>query len=419
MKYLSLIFVIATTLNALSAQANNWYDRGNAGFVLACVGKKPVVLDLHENSTRQIGEIQFSSQTSVLAKALDIIGRLEARDMGRAAQYKSWALSFFDEVQWVREAAFHQTPDLGMVIIPNGCRLEQVVFQRNPSILNKTRYLIDENLWNQLDSDNQAALVVHEVIYREFMNSATKELASERIRIFNLALHTDILVNLGLPEYISLLQELHFTSYTSQNLKFTIGFESYDKGWLNIPVRFNDSGDVVEGTLAAQQTFIRKHISYTCSATELPSLGYAKLDDNGTLRKLSVQEDFDTKTCGLPFTTIQSDDGPVTISGLLWNFDENERPNYIGGRVDQARHSFKYKGTTYEVHASVLQHDSYATTYYFDSTMNLIALDLGGNACRDEKTQNIIFSRTANPASALLLSLDADGKLKSTVPACY
>ncbi|WP_374000854.1 hypothetical protein [Bdellovibrio bacteriovorus] len=419
MKLLSLFLVFAATLSSIGAQANNWYDRGNGGFILVCTGKKSAVLDLHENATRQIGEVQFSSSTAVTAKVLDLISRLEAHDKGRATQYKAWALSFFNEVQWIREASFNQTPDLGMVIIPNDCRLEQVVFQRNPSILNKTRYMVDENLWNHMDTDNQAALIMHEIIYREFMNSVTKEIASERIRIFNLVLHTNILKNLTQPEYISLIQELHFTSYTSQNLKFTIGYESNDKGWLNLPVTFNSAGNVVEGTLAAEQTFIRKHLSYTCSATEIPSLGNAKLDDNGTLRLLNIQDGFDTKICGLPFATIQGDEGTITISGTQWSFDENEQPNYISGILPQARHSFKYKGTTYEVQTSVLQKDSYSSTYYFDSAMNLIALDLGGSACRDTKTQNIIFSRAANPASALLLSLDAEGKLKSPLPACY
>ncbi|UXR65881.1 hypothetical protein EZJ49_06420 [Bdellovibrio bacteriovorus] len=419
MKLLSLILVFASTLSAACAEANNWYDRGNAGFVLACAGKKPVVLDLHENSTRQLGKIQFSSATTVTAKALDIISRLDSYDGGRAAQYKSWALSFFNEAQWIHDAAFNQTPDLGMVIIPNDCRLEQVIFQRNPSVLNKTRYMIDENLWSQLDSDNQAALIVHEIIYREFMNSVTKELASERIRIFNLVAHTNALQGLTLPEYIALLQELHFTSYISQNLKFTIGFASYDKGWLNLPLTLNADGNVIKGTLAAQQTFIRKHISYSCNTTELAALGLVKLDDNGTLRTLNVQDDFDTHLCGLPFTTIPGDDGPITISGTVWSFDENEQPLYISGVPDRAHHSFTYKGTTYEVQTSALQQEAYSATYYFDSALNLTALDLGGNACRNEKTRHVVFSRTTSPASALVLSLDTQGNLKSSIPSCY
>lgn len=419
MKRINLLLVVATVFGALCAQANNWYDRGNAGFVLACDGKKPVVLDLHENETRQLGEIQFSSQSHTQSKALDIIARLESHDKARASQYKSWALAFFNEVQWVHDAALNQTPDLGMVIIPNNCQLEQVVFQRNPSILNSKRYMINQNLWNQLDSDNQAALIVHEIIYREFMNSVTQEPASERIRVFNLVLHTNLLAGLTLPEYISLIQELHLTSYTSQNLKFAIGYESSKKGWLNIPVTLNEAGHVIEGTLAAQQMFIRKHISYNCHSTDLPALGYVQLDDNGTLRRLNVHKDFDTKLCGLPSTLITDDEGLHRISGSRWTFDEQERPDYISDQLPQSGHSLKYKGTTYIVHSSILQETPYWSSYNFDSELNLIALDLGGHPCRDEKTQNVIFYRTVNDAPSLLLSLDTAGNIQSHLPACY
>lgn len=52
-------------------------------------------------------------------------------------------------------------------VIPKGCKMQQVAIQQPPEFPGDLRYIIDENLWDKLDSNSKAALIIHEIFYNE------------------------------------------------------------------------------------------------------------------------------------------------------------------------------------------------------------------------------------------------------------
>lgn len=419
MKFLNLVLSVLISGLACSAMANNWYDRGNAGFALFCADQNPVVLDLHENSSRDVGPIQFSKASSPVEKALELVGRLEALDPARALLYRGWVLEFMSSAKFVQQAQINKTPDLGLVTIPTGCALEQVVFQRNPSILNKSRYVVNESLWTQLDADNQAALIVHEVIYREFMNSVALEFSSERIRLFNSILHANLLKNLSKSEYLTLLQELHFTTYEAHGLQFSLGYSLADGRWTNTDISMDDSGNITSGTLTTRQSFQRAHIAYSCADNSTFELGSVQLQ-NGLLRSLKVQEELLTaSSCALPFMTYGATNEPLVLSGEQWTFGPQERPVQVTTRVSgHNKIAFSYKDSSFELVPHLFKNESYTSHYTFDQNLNLVELDLGGHPCRHPSTKKILFVQKSYEATGSVL-LDEEGRLTSSLPLCF
>lgn len=52
-------------------------------------------------------------------------------------------------------------------VFPRGCKIEQIAIQKEPAFPEDKRFTVSKDLWDLLDEDNKAGLVLHEIIYRE------------------------------------------------------------------------------------------------------------------------------------------------------------------------------------------------------------------------------------------------------------
>lgn len=86
----------------------------------------------------------------------------------RVAQYLKW-LSEFESETLFASGEIPVIPDTGSVILPKGCELKPIAFQRREAELfpGVKRYTINQDLWGFLDEVQKAGLVMHELIYRE------------------------------------------------------------------------------------------------------------------------------------------------------------------------------------------------------------------------------------------------------------
>ncbi|KHD88075.1 MAG: hypothetical protein OM95_11185 [Bdellovibrio sp. ArHS] len=414
--WLLTFFFLAST----SAWANNWYDRGNAGFVLFCEGQAPVVLDIHEARQRSGRALIYSQQFDVIEKVHDLIARLEKVDAQRASLYHSWAQNFFlESTALTPSTELVQTPDLGYVSLPANCQLKQVIFQRNPSALNQHRYIIDTALWNQLDINQQAALVLHEIVYREFMTARTSEMTSERIRMFNGLVHLHGFEGLSLSDYIQILQELHFTTYTYNGLVLSLGAADAAGYWQSNALYFEKSDFIAAAVLAGKQAFEFDNVKFVCLSDER-DLGVVTFQSSGKFKTLRVAPEFARQSeCALPFMEYATEKGRFTVTGTDWVFHQNGHLVTIRGAVSPSTPmQFKYGEVNYASYWNPFAQTFGESYFEFDEQLNLRALGLGGSACRNPLNNSVQFIPQPYGTDTIV-SIGETGRLDTELPACF
>jgi hypothetical protein len=103
---------------------------------------------------------------TVEKKVARILKRIQTLDPVRYALYTGWWSTFFNETQWLKNANLVDIPDTAGGLIPKNCVLKQLAIQREP-LPKQKRYVIDQSIWNVLDNDSRAGLILHELILRD------------------------------------------------------------------------------------------------------------------------------------------------------------------------------------------------------------------------------------------------------------
>lgn len=163
---------------------------GNGGDVLVCPGQKMILLDTYELTTTG-QELGFDATTQdPFLKVERKITELSKISKLRGARYLEWLSSFPREAQFRAGIELPDIDDTGLVVIPRGCKLEQIAVQAKSEDVPVLgyRYIINKDLWDQLDPDNQAVLLMHELVYREQLTANPKVLSSLRVRMMTRAL---------------------------------------------------------------------------------------------------------------------------------------------------------------------------------------------------------------------------------------
>lgn len=147
---------------------------GNGGDVIIC-GKKVELLDIYE--ARLSGYKLKTPEGANYNKMLEniITKKMAPIQPIRANRYLSNLRTLNSEMQFLPGITLNDVDDAGVVAIPKGCTLEQVAIQLSDDVrpAGKKRYTVSLDLWNQMDDLNKVALILHEVIYREAIQSET------------------------------------------------------------------------------------------------------------------------------------------------------------------------------------------------------------------------------------------------------
>lgn len=165
-KPLSILFAVLATAG-LAGQAFAARIVGNGGDVVVCSGSYEV-LDLYEARRMRQQLPDFGPVLEPVAMALHVVDRLAAVDPVRAALYRRWVQEFNDDsIVFNDNQHFSDINDSGDVLIQDGCRVVQIAVQREPRSPEDRRYMIDGSVWSHLGDADKAALILHEVIYRD------------------------------------------------------------------------------------------------------------------------------------------------------------------------------------------------------------------------------------------------------------
>lgn len=173
---------------------------GNGGFVLSCASKIQI-LDHYEITQRGFNIEPAQGQTLEM-KVESQLKKLEAIDPNRAKSYRYQYENIWKKnletynieglhlnSKQVLDPKIQTQFGLGSVRIPDGCELILALHQTAPEDYTDNRRGIKVTaylpVWNRLDLDTQAALIMHELFYREYLITQLTGRNSMGIRYLN------------------------------------------------------------------------------------------------------------------------------------------------------------------------------------------------------------------------------------------
>lgn len=138
---------------------------GNGGNVVVCKDSVEV-LDFYEASTT----IKFpvnSQHLDYQAIAEDVFKRLKSVSPKLSTQYLERLKTIVTEIEFKEGVALTDVKDSLHTFKPEdrNCEVKQIAIRKEEIGPKEKRFVIDQKLWNRLDSRNKSALIVHEIVY--------------------------------------------------------------------------------------------------------------------------------------------------------------------------------------------------------------------------------------------------------------
>lgn len=150
---------------------------------------------------------KFSSQLgdkgiNALDKVYITLNRLASIDPERAEQYRLEASTFFDNEKTIFKPykILGRIEDHGYIEMARNCELEQAVIKMDePELPGDKMYTINQDLWDLMDNDNRAMLILHEIIYSETISLGHQ--TSRKARYYNAHISSNRLEEMTSQEY--------------------------------------------------------------------------------------------------------------------------------------------------------------------------------------------------------------------------
>lgn len=222
---------------------------GNGGDAVVCAraypelgGERAGLLDYYEGRAVHGLTPDFSGADGVDGRVALAISRLEALDPDRAGLYRHYAETFWSEAIILQNAHLPDLPDDGPVSLPGeDCRLQQLAIQSEPLQPGHKRYSINGKIWNLLNDDAKAGLILHEIAYREAKSLGHE--TSARIRHLNGMMAANALKSLSHDAYTDLLEQ----TLSLPAVRTVSGIKLKMRG-----MTFADNGQVLSGDSTAE-----------------------------------------------------------------------------------------------------------------------------------------------------------------------
>jgi hypothetical protein len=188
---------------------------GNGGDAVVCRWGNGLIrtvetLDLYEARIQRDIRARVPSQLDSAEDILQfVLDRFAKVDPERAASYRKTAADFAQNAHFSNEVLV-DIPDHGVLLLQPGCAIEQFAIQRPMRFPEDKTYLVQNQLWlhlvNKKNHLQRAAIILHEVIYTEFL--AHGHTTSEAARYFNSALFAGTFNNYSPEAYRTLVTSL-------------------------------------------------------------------------------------------------------------------------------------------------------------------------------------------------------------------
>jgi hypothetical protein len=161
---------------------------GNGAHAIICSrpnrGQSVELLDFYEGKTLNRYKIDLGSPSLGVAQKLEIAAkRLERLSQTQAAGLRYEASRFFKIAAFVSNADLkgRDTLDISGTFVPRGCKIEQLIVQRQSYEITDRRYIVNQDLWKHLSRDHQAGAILHEIIYGANSLTASNSIATRNV----------------------------------------------------------------------------------------------------------------------------------------------------------------------------------------------------------------------------------------------
>lgn len=212
-QWIVMVGVIALSLNALAGGD----IVGNGGDAVVCKSKRTIdtveMLDLYEARIFRGWKLVAPSPLPPVEQAVEALAPLQNLDPARYARLRIRVEGFMADTVLMPDADLEDISDSEELFIPKDCDVEQIVIRRKNILPKEKRFVVNKTLWDEMDEQNQAALILHEVIYEEHFlagepNSLTARyltglLMSEERRQFSLKDYFEYIEMSHLPLVVS------------------------------------------------------------------------------------------------------------------------------------------------------------------------------------------------------------------------
>lgn len=214
-KVFSGIVLLSLALNAWS-----YNERGNSGFTVICDNPEDnKFYDAYEAEARynlkpvypEFGE-RCEGEAQCLAAAM-VIARRFLQRLPAGAKLKQFAMArlgnFIMEVNIKDKVEILPIDDVGTGIVPTGCELRQTIMQREPKFPEDMRYVIANDYWKLISTEQKAVGIVHELLYGYYAFLKIKPDSSENVRYLNALIISGKIESYDPVKYRKLLEQVY------------------------------------------------------------------------------------------------------------------------------------------------------------------------------------------------------------------
>ncbi len=306
------------------------------------------------------------------AKASKIIYRLKEKDPYRFQRYLQDLMDFKKESIFLSNYRMYLTNDSSEAGAPLGCDEIVVINQITPQFVDEYRYRIDLEIFNELDNDTKAALIVHEIIYKEAIQLGHSN--ADSVMYFNAYLGSKRFQLDSKQEY--------------QRKIIAAGF-AYQRAGLTIDIRnavLGERGTIIRGMLSRDSTTVLNGGEFTFVSESEVTFYPSGSIETGWITT-TPQNSYRTPRDNASFLL-----GSQHYSSSLITFHETGFPYLIevaSGTVEL----FGEYASVLENSFSTFHDDGSIASFY---TKDAIHISMGGNLIHIEKESELKFDSDGN-----------------------
>lgn len=210
-KILAILLSIAPLLASAAPQeaAQGTKDSGG-GRVVICTanGTTTTYLSEYFDAMTTTLKIDLGDSPTYQGKIAFVLDRLSKMDPILAKALKKKAVEFEKKKSDLpREAFLKLVPDFHSPIGANaaaGCVEKQVAINRKDPRPYELTYIVNKDVWNEIDETTRAGVVLHEIMYHTFRTRA-HETDANNTRYFNMVVSSANFASVTVDEYVALI----------------------------------------------------------------------------------------------------------------------------------------------------------------------------------------------------------------------
>jgi hypothetical protein len=255
------------------------HETGNGGDAVVCFdgdGQIDTVemLDIYEAKTDNWGfSFKMGNAKDFNEKVQQSIDIFKQKVPQKGMLYQDYYDSFFSETSF-KIVNLVDILDSKHVFFPIGCEVQQIAIHREPKFSGQSRYIINKKLWDKMDDLNKAALVLHEIIYRDsYENGNRNSVSSRYLNGWALSDQFSAVEPIKLEKFLEKFNFLESGTYPG--LHFTT-----EKGSYETNTHYHSNGNIASAYLSEDKD---SYIFYNNSKIVLKRGTHVNFHENGEI----------------------------------------------------------------------------------------------------------------------------------------